>query len=75
MRKMENGLKMAIKAAGGTRRLAALLGISPAAIAQWNRIPAERIIQIERTTGVPRNLLRPDLYRESPHWPVKKDQA
>jgi DNA-binding transcriptional regulator YdaS (Cro superfamily) len=42
--------------------LARALGINPSAVAQWERVPAERIVQIERLTNVPRNVLRPDLY-------------
>jgi DNA-binding transcriptional regulator YdaS (Cro superfamily) len=56
-------LKTAIREAGGTNRLARKLGISSAAVAQWTRIPFERLLEIERVTGVPRELLRPDLYR------------
>jgi len=58
----EDGLKAAIKAAGGTEALARALGINPSAVAQWERVPAERIVQIERLANVPRNVLRPDLY-------------
>ena len=43
--------------------LARVLGLSSAAIAQWKRIPAERIVEIERATGVRREVLRPDLYQ------------
>jgi len=58
----DDGLKAAIKAAGGMESLARALGINPSAVAQWERVPAERIVQIERLTNVPRNVLRPDLY-------------
>jgi DNA-binding transcriptional regulator YdaS (Cro superfamily) len=57
------GLRAAISAAGGLRPLARLLGITHQAILQWERIPAERIIEIEARTGVARERLRPDLYR------------
>jgi DNA-binding transcriptional regulator YdaS (Cro superfamily) len=56
------GLKKAISAAGGICGLARRLGISRVAILQWQRVPAERVIEIERVTGVPREQLRPDLY-------------
>jgi DNA-binding transcriptional regulator YdaS (Cro superfamily) len=57
-----DGLRIAIKTAGGLRAFARLLGITHQAIAQWDRVPAERVIEVERATGVPRGVLRPDLY-------------
>lgn len=42
--------------------LAEALKINPGAISQWGRIPAERVLDIERLTGIPRHELRPDLY-------------
>jgi DNA-binding transcriptional regulator YdaS (Cro superfamily) len=59
---MENGLKLALEAVGGTKELAAQLSISQSAVAQWTRVPAERVSQIERQTGIARSILRPDLY-------------
>jgi DNA-binding transcriptional regulator YdaS (Cro superfamily) len=59
---MDAGKKKAIDAAGGVRALARLLGIDNAAIVRWGKVPAERIIAIERLTLVPREELRPDLY-------------
>jgi DNA-binding transcriptional regulator YdaS (Cro superfamily) len=61
---MDNGLKAAIEAAGGVRRLAHKLGITHQAIVQWQRIPIERLLDIERVTGIPREKLRPELYRK-----------
>lgn len=60
---MNEGLKQAIERAGGTRKLAKMLGITRQAIEKWTSIPARHIIVIERLTGVPREKLRPDLYR------------
>lgn len=42
--------------------LARALGITPAAIKQWEVIPADKLIGIETETGIPRQELRPDLY-------------
>lgn len=47
---------------GGMAQLAAKLGIARQAIYQWSRIPAERVVDVERVTGIPRAELRPDLY-------------
>jgi len=60
---MIEGVRAAISAAGSMHKLGKLLDISPQAVFKWKRIPAERIIEVERATGVPREQLRPDLYR------------
>ena len=63
----EMGLQIAIKAAGSMRGLARLLDIAPQSIVRWKKgIPAERVIEVERVTGVPRAVLRPDLYLDRP---------
>jgi DNA-binding transcriptional regulator YdaS (Cro superfamily) len=61
--KADKGLKAAIAAVGSKTRLAAKIGLSQQAVSLWRRIPAERIIVIERATKVPRERLRPDLFR------------
>ncbi len=59
----EMALKRAIKAAGGVNALGRHLGISGAAVVQWVYTPAKRVLEVERVTGVAKELLRPDLYR------------
>lgn len=39
----------------------AMTSISHQAIAQWRRVPAERVLEVERVTGIARETLRPDL--------------
>jgi DNA-binding transcriptional regulator YdaS (Cro superfamily) len=63
MQGREKGARLAFQAAGGIRPLARKLGISMAAVWKWTRIPADRIVEVERVTGIPREKLRPDLYR------------
>jgi len=50
----------------GRKRLACEVGIAPAAITKWlrpgGRIPAERVLTVERITGIRREILRPDIY-------------
>lgn len=58
-----DGLEAAIIATGSRSELARRLGISRGAIHFWKKIPAERVVEIEQITGVPRETLRPDLYR------------
>ena len=50
---------------GKYARMANVLGISPQAIRKWERagrVPAERVLQVEASTGIPRHELRPDIY-------------
>ena len=55
-------LEKAIGSVGGVRALARSLGISQPAISSWKRVPADRVLSVEATTGIPRSELRPDLY-------------
>jgi DNA-binding transcriptional regulator YdaS (Cro superfamily) len=60
------GLQLAIEKMGSANALARALGISQQAIWEWHRVPTHRILQVEAVTGVPREKLRPDLYRLPP---------
>jgi len=62
---LQPGLLAAINAVGTRYRLAKLLEIEPSSVLRWHRVPSERIIEVERVTGVSREILRPDLYRKS----------
>lgn len=61
-----NGLDLAINTMGSQSKLARAMGRSPQVISHWHRklgrIPAEHVPAVERVTGIPRFLLRPDLY-------------
>jgi pyruvate kinase len=48
---------------GATKRLAEGLGISMAAVSQWERVPRDRVVQAAAILGVSPSELRPDLYR------------
>jgi TorA maturation chaperone TorD len=58
----DTGLLQAIEAVGGVGALARLLGIAQPSVSNWQRVPAERVLSVETLTGVPRGVLRPDLY-------------
>lgn len=58
-------LRYLLKAKGiNLTGLAALIGVDKATTTRWSqrRIPAERVLQVEKVTGVPRHELRPDIY-------------
>ena len=57
-------LREAAQRVGGMSALAQSIGLTRSAIYQWKgRIPAERVMDIEEATGIPRTRLRPDLSR------------
>lgn len=60
------GIHTAIKKSDGIQQLADLIGISYQAVYKWQApggtVPAERVLEIERLTGVSRHDLRPDIY-------------
>jgi DNA-binding transcriptional regulator YdaS (Cro superfamily) len=60
------GLAKAIAAAKTMTALANRIGVSVQAVAQWNEVPPERCLDVERETGVPRYELRPDVYGRPP---------
>lgn len=51
---------------GGIVALAKALGIKHTALYSWNRVPAERVLDFERITGVSRHVLRPDIFGPAP---------
>ena len=55
-------LKKALESKGSAKRLADALGITEQAVSQWSRVPASRVIEFERETGISRQRVRPDLY-------------
>jgi len=60
----DGALERAITEAGGTAALARTINVTPQAISQWDRVPAERALAVEQATGgkVTRHELRPDIY-------------
>lgn len=59
---MINIVEKAAEKAGGVVSLARELGIKHTALYSWNRVPAERVLDIERLTGISRHELRPDVF-------------
>lgn len=42
------------------------LKILPQAIHQWRQVPLDRVIEVEKATGIHRSLLRPDFFEPAP---------
>jgi len=64
-----DALDKAVKGAGGVTALAFSLGVSQSAVSNWRkrrRVPAEHVLSIERTTGVSRHELCPDVFGAAP---------
>jgi len=57
----KTGLDAACATVGGVSQLAKILGIKPPSVAQWrkNGVPVQRVLEIERITGISRRELRP----------------
>ena len=47
---------------GRRSALAKHLGIYPGALTQWDRVPAERVVDVAAFTGIAREVLRPDVF-------------
>jgi DNA-binding transcriptional regulator YdaS (Cro superfamily) len=57
------GVRAAIKAAGGIRALARIVGVAHPAVFHWTSIPIRHLLKIEEATGIPRERLRPDIFK------------
>lgn len=65
MEDQQEVIREAIDKAGGKKAVADALGMSEEGVRVWivrGKIPAERVVEVEGITGVPRERLRPDLY-------------
>jgi DNA-binding transcriptional regulator YdaS (Cro superfamily) len=58
----DRGLAKAISAAGSISALASRIKVTVQAVSQWESVPVNRCIDVERETGVPRDELRPDVF-------------
>lgn len=61
-------LKELLKTKGlNLSELATRIGIAKSNTTRWSkkRVPAERVLIVEKETGIPRHVLRPDIYPPS----------
>jgi len=59
---MDTPIEKIIEAGGGVVSLARKLQISKGAVSQWSRVPVNRVLEVERLTGISRHLIRSDIY-------------
>lgn len=60
-----NPVQLAIKAKGSLASLGTSVGVSAQAVWKWLQtgvIPVNRVLDVERETGIPRETLRPDVF-------------
>jgi len=55
-------VKQAAKHAGGLAKLAGALGIKHQSFYSWDQVPASRVLEFEKASGIHRSVIRPDLY-------------
>lgn len=65
----KKSLTKIIEQAGGSSAVGRALGISPQAVSQWRKCPAERARGLAALAGVHPHEIRPDLY-EPPEEPT-----
>lgn len=56
-------------------KVASEMNLTRAAVSKWDRVPAERVVEVERITSIPREQLRPDLYRVGDAAPDQDQDA
>lgn len=76
IRAMEKLLEYFNAEHGRRKQLALALGITPGAVSQWEKVPVERLDEIERLTGIPRHELCPEFFEGySPSEILKSTEA
>lgn len=63
-----NLLETLFKERGRKAKLADDLEVDRSMVTNWikKRVPAERVLDVERVTGISRTIIRPDLYPDGP---------
>jgi DNA-binding transcriptional regulator YdaS (Cro superfamily) len=72
-KKLSQIAREAIITAGGVAAVARALGITQGSVSLWqhHHIPAKRVLDMERLSGIPRTRLRPDIFGASDN--IKND--
>ena len=59
---MDISIKEIAEKVGGVVALSKALGLSRGAVSQWKVVPLNRVKDVERISGIPRETLRPDFF-------------
>jgi hypothetical protein len=59
---MQKITQAAVERAGGCVKVGNALGLTRQAVFLWKQVPAPHVLKVEALSGIPRHLLRPDLY-------------
>lgn len=70
-----SALDLALRRAGSASALARQLRVTPSAVLQWQDVPARRVLEVERFTGVSRHALRPDIFGPARQGAVSQSSA
>jgi DNA-binding transcriptional regulator YdaS (Cro superfamily) len=63
VQRSEMDIQQIKEAGGGSSKLAKELGLHRASVWGWQSVPPRHVLDVERITKIPREELRPDLYR------------
>jgi DNA-binding transcriptional regulator YdaS (Cro superfamily) len=64
--RIDAGLVAVLKTVSRLSDLSEPLRLTVQTVSQWRRVPAERVLDVERITGVSRHVQRPDIYGPEP---------
>lgn len=59
---MKTGMEAVKESVPSLAHLAREIGVTRGAVAQWDRVPAERIADVARVTNLSFDIIRPDLF-------------
>jgi DNA-binding transcriptional regulator YdaS (Cro superfamily) len=65
MTKPDPILAKVFAAAGNQSKLAAMLGVTRAAVSCWKKVPVRHVREVSKITNIPRQKLRPDVFDEN----------
>ena len=59
-------IKAIVARGGGPTKLGKAIGLAHSSVVCWKRVPISHVRPVEELTGIPRHILRPDVYDPPP---------